>query len=81
MTFVAISRAPVALIEAFKNRMGWSFKWVSSFHNDFNFDYQASFTPQQLRSGVQYYNYEDTYYGVTATLAPFVWALSTASIA
>jgi|SRR5579884_1010659 len=45
--------------------MGWSFKWVSSFHNDFNFDYHVSFTPEQLRSRVQYYNYENTYYGAT----------------
>ncbi len=55
--FVAISRAPLAKIEPFKKRMGWGFKWVSSFHNDFNFDYQASFTPEQLRSGTAFFNY------------------------
>lgn len=65
VTFVAISRAPFAKIESFKKRMGWSFKWVSSFQNDFNFEYQVSFTTKQLRSGVQYYNYENTYYGST----------------
>lgn len=59
VSFVAISRAPVAKIEAFKKRMGWSFKWVSSLHTDFNFDYQASFTPEQVSSGVIYQNYED----------------------
>lgn len=59
VTFVAISRAPYARIKAFKNRMGWSFTWVSSFHNDFNFDYQVSFTPEQVSSGVLYRNYED----------------------
>ena len=55
--FVAISRAPLAKIEPFKKRMGWRFKWLSSFQNDFNFDFQASFTPEQLRSGTVFYNY------------------------
>ncbi len=55
--FAVISRAPLAKIEPFKKRMGWGFKWVSSFHNDFNFDFQASFTPQQLGSGKVFYNY------------------------
>jgi len=59
-TFVAISRAPLAKIEPFKKRMGWSFKWVSSFYNDFNFDYQASFTPEQVKSGAVFYNYTVT---------------------
>ncbi|HEY6399334.1 MAG TPA: thioredoxin family protein [Solirubrobacteraceae bacterium] len=57
VSFVAISRAPLARIEAFKRRMGWSFKWVSSFESDFNFDYQASFTPEATRSGPAIYNY------------------------
>ena len=43
VTFVAVSRAPLAEIEAFKKRMGWGFKWVSSFGSDFNFDYHVSF--------------------------------------
>ncbi len=55
--FAVISRAPLARIEPFKKRMGWGFKWVSSFHSDFNFDFQASFTPQQLGSGKVFYNY------------------------
>jgi predicted dithiol-disulfide oxidoreductase (DUF899 family) len=55
--FVAISRAPLAKIEPFRKRMGWSFKWLSSFQNDFNFDYQASFTPEATRSGNVFYNY------------------------
>jgi predicted dithiol-disulfide oxidoreductase (DUF899 family) len=60
VTFVAISRAPLARIEAFKARMGWDFKWVSSGRTDFNFDYQASFQPEELRSGTAYFNYERT---------------------
>ena len=47
VAFVVVSRAPLPQIEAFKRRMGWHFKWVSSFGNDFNFDYQVSFTPEQ----------------------------------
>src|SRR6266568_518363 len=56
-SFVAISRAPWKDIQPFKKRMGWKFKWVSSFKNDFNFDYHVSFTPEQIRSGTLYYNY------------------------
>jgi predicted dithiol-disulfide oxidoreductase (DUF899 family) len=57
VTFTAVSRAPLAKINAYKKRMGWSFPWVSSDGNDFNFDYQASFTPEQLAEGKAYYNY------------------------
>jgi predicted dithiol-disulfide oxidoreductase (DUF899 family) len=57
--FVAISRAPLAKIEAFRKRMGWSFKWLSSGNTDFNYDYQASFTPAQLQSGSVFYNYAE----------------------
>ncbi len=57
VSFVAVSRAPLAKIEAFKRRMGWSFTWVSSFGSDFNYDYQASFRPQDLSSGPVFYNY------------------------
>ena len=56
-SFVAISRAALAKIEAFKKRMGWSFKWLSSSQNDFNYDYQASFTPEMIQSGKVFYNY------------------------
>jgi predicted dithiol-disulfide oxidoreductase (DUF899 family) len=54
---VAISRAPIARLEAFRKRMGWRFTWVSSLGNDFNFDYQVSFTPEQMAKGDVYYNY------------------------
>lgn len=57
VSFVAISRAPLAKLEAFKRRMGWSFKWVSSFHTDFNYDFQASFKPEDLQNGTAYFNY------------------------
>jgi predicted dithiol-disulfide oxidoreductase (DUF899 family) len=57
VSFVAISRAPLAKLEAFKKRMGWSFKWVSSAGTDFNFDYGVSFTPEQIKSGKAIYNY------------------------
>jgi predicted dithiol-disulfide oxidoreductase (DUF899 family) len=53
----AVSRAPLAEIEAFKRRMGWKFQWVSSFGSDFNFDYHVSFTPEERARGKVAYNY------------------------
>jgi predicted dithiol-disulfide oxidoreductase (DUF899 family) len=58
VTMIAISRAPLAQLAAFKKRMGWTFKWVSSFGNDFNWDYHVSFTPEEMKKGDMYYNYE-----------------------
>lgn len=58
VTFTAISRAPFAKLDAYKKRMGWSFQWVSSEGNDFNFDYRVSFTPEELTGGKAYYNYK-----------------------
>jgi len=57
VTFTAVSRAPMAKINAYKKRMDWSFPWVSSHGSDFNFDYHASFTPEQLAEGKGTYNY------------------------
>jgi predicted dithiol-disulfide oxidoreductase (DUF899 family) len=57
VTVVVVSRAPLAEIEAFRRRMGWRFKWVSSFGSDFNYDFHVSFTPEQLASGKVEYNY------------------------
>ncbi|NOT55306.1 MAG: DUF899 domain-containing protein [Deltaproteobacteria bacterium] len=57
VTMLAISRAPLPRLEAFKKRMGWSFKWVSSFGNEFNQDYHVSFTPEKLKDGTADYNY------------------------
>jgi predicted dithiol-disulfide oxidoreductase (DUF899 family) len=59
-TFLAISRAPLPEIEAFQKRMGWRFKWVSSFANDFNRDYHVTFSNEERASGKVYYNYEMT---------------------
>jgi predicted dithiol-disulfide oxidoreductase (DUF899 family) len=57
VTLVAISRAPLSKIETFKRRIGWSFKWLSSSGNDFNFDYRVSFKPDELAKGEVNYNY------------------------
>ncbi len=57
VTMVVISRAPLAKIEPFKKRMGWKFKWLSSSQTDFNYDYQASFTPKDIESRSAFYNY------------------------
>jgi len=57
VTFLAVSRAPLPQIEAFKKRMGWKFKWVSSFENDFNRDYNVSITKDEMDKGEVYYNY------------------------
>jgi predicted dithiol-disulfide oxidoreductase (DUF899 family) len=55
--FVAVARAPIAEIEAFRQRMGWRFRWVSSGGSDFNHDYQVSFTPEEVAAGTTTYNY------------------------
>jgi len=57
--FVAISNAPLAEIEAYKKRMGWSFKWVSSLGSDFNPDYHVTFTKEKREAGPIYYNYRE----------------------
>jgi predicted dithiol-disulfide oxidoreductase (DUF899 family) len=58
VSYVAVSRAPIAEIEAVRRRMGWRFRWVSSFGSDFNYDFNASFTKEQIANGTAYYNYE-----------------------
>jgi predicted dithiol-disulfide oxidoreductase (DUF899 family) len=57
-TLIVVSRAPLAQIEAFKKRMGWQFRWVSSFENDFNRDYHVSFTKEEMEKGKLNYNYD-----------------------
>lgn len=59
-TFVAVSRASLPEIEAFQKRMGWRFKWVSSFGSDFNVDYQVSTAKDEQAKGKVYYNYKLT---------------------
>ena len=56
-SLVVISRAPWKELQPFKKRMGWRFKWMSSNGNDFNFDLNVSFTPEELKSGGAIYNY------------------------
>jgi predicted dithiol-disulfide oxidoreductase (DUF899 family) len=60
VSFVVVSRAPLAKIQSFKQRMGWRFKWVSSRQTDFNYDYGVSFTAQDIRNGTAVYNYVTT---------------------
>ena len=57
ITMAAVSLAPVAKIEVYRKRVGWSFPWYSSKGSDFNFDYHVSFTPEQLEAGKVEYNY------------------------
>jgi predicted dithiol-disulfide oxidoreductase (DUF899 family) len=58
VTLLVVSRAPLARIEAFRKRMGWQFRWVSSHGSDFNHDYGVSFTPEQRARGTVPYNYQ-----------------------
>ncbi len=57
VSFAAISRAPLAKLQAFAKRMGWTFPWVSSQSTDFNYDFNASFRPEDLSNGTAVYNY------------------------
>ncbi len=58
--FVSVSNAGLPKIEAYKQRMGWNFMWVSSLGSNFNHDYQASFTAEQMAAESVYYNFRDT---------------------
>jgi len=58
VTFVVVSRASLSEIQAYQNRMGWRFKWLSSHGTDFNFDYRVSATEEEQATGKMYYNYE-----------------------
>jgi predicted dithiol-disulfide oxidoreductase (DUF899 family) len=57
VTFAAVSRAPYEKIRRYHARMGWPFRWVSSFGNDFNVDFNVSFTPEQIAAGAGGYNF------------------------
>ena len=65
VSMIAVSRAPYGKIDAYKKRMGWGFKWVSSFASDFNFDYQVSFTPDQLAQKKAFYNFTEQDPGIS----------------
>jgi len=57
VTMIAVSRAPYAKLSAYQQRMGWHFKWVSSFGTDFNFDFRVSFTPEEMKAKKAFYNF------------------------
>ena len=57
ITLIAVSRAPLGQLQAYRKRMGWEFNWVSSSDNDFNWDYHVSFDPEDADRGDVYYNY------------------------
>jgi len=57
VTMWAISRAPLAKLQAYKQRMGWSFPWASSYGSDFNYDFRGSHTPEAMQSGATEYNF------------------------
>ena len=59
VTLTAVARAPLPEIEAYKERMGWQFPWVSSYGNDFNYDYHVSFRSEDLASGKVIYNFAE----------------------
>ena len=58
VTMIAISRAPYSKLVSYETRMGWDFKWVSSYNTDFNFDYNVSFTQENLDKNKAFYNYD-----------------------
>jgi predicted dithiol-disulfide oxidoreductase (DUF899 family) len=74
VTFTAVSRAPLAKINAHRRRMGWSFAWVSSFGSDFDFDYDASFASARIVEGKAYYNDEIRPIGVSDAAAISVFS-------
>ena len=58
VTMIAVSKAPMDKLEPYKKRMGWDFVWVSSYQNDFNHDYNVSFSAEEIERGNAYYNYK-----------------------
>jgi predicted dithiol-disulfide oxidoreductase (DUF899 family) len=60
VSLVAVSRAPRAKLDAFQQRMGWTFKWLSSGVTDFNYDFQVSWTAEQIAAKSSVYNYRQT---------------------
>ncbi len=60
LSYVAVARAPIEEIEAVRKRMGWKFTWVSSYGSDFNYDFDVSFTPEQMAAKSAYVNFRQT---------------------
>jgi predicted dithiol-disulfide oxidoreductase (DUF899 family) len=75
-----VSRAPLAKLQAFKQRMGWTFPWASSHGGDFNFDFNVSFTEEQQRQGGIEYNYERGGHAMDAAAVPEPVARLAASV-
>ncbi|GAC1431295.1 MAG: thioredoxin family protein [Candidatus Velthaea sp.] len=73
VSFYAVSRAPLAKLQAYKRRMGWSFPWASSFDSDFNYDYQVARTEEEQRSGSVEYNYRPMDMGPVLNAPPESW--------
>lgn len=57
VAYVVVARAPMSEIEPVRQRMGWRVRWVSSFGSDFNYDFDVSYTPEQIAAGKAYYNF------------------------
>ncbi len=70
VTLMAVSRAPLAKLRAYKDRMGWTFPWASAPGGDFNFDFNVSFTEEQQREGTVEYNYQRGGHAMDATAVP-----------
>ena len=70
VTLMAVSRAPLAKLQAFKRRMGWTFPWASSLGSDFNFDFNVSITEEQQRAGGSEYNYRRGGHAMVAAAPP-----------
>src|SRR5271156_2106731 len=66
----AVSRAPLAKLQAYKRRMGWTFPWASALGSDFNFDFNVAFTEEQQCAGVVEYNYRRGGHAMDATEVP-----------
>ena len=70
VTLMAVSRAPLAKLQAYKRRLGWTFPWASSHGGDFNFDFNVSVTEEQQRTGGTEYNYEKGKHVIAGTQFP-----------
>ncbi|RQY14788.1 DUF899 domain-containing protein [Burkholderia stagnalis] len=70
VTLTAVSRAPLAKLLAYRQRMGWTFPWASSVDSDFNFDFSVSFTAAQQRTGELEYNYRRAGHAMDLTPPP-----------
>ncbi len=70
VTLAAVSRAPLAKLQAYKRRMGWTFPWASAHDGDFNFDFNVSITEEQQREGGVEYNYRRGGHAIVAASLP-----------